>query len=164
MQFYNESSQCWSDNLRRLGLSGHSIVVEITESLLLDASEQVSRQLLSFRDAGIQVAIDDFGTGYSSLAYLKKFDIDYLKIDQSFVRNLSSESSDLVLCEAIITMAHRLGMKVIAEGVETQQQCDLLMETGCDYAQGYLFSRPLSAEAFGGFITEQGRAKSLVTG
>ncbi|WP_196435946.1 sensor domain-containing phosphodiesterase [Methylomonas sp. LL1] len=164
VQFYNESSQCWSDNLRRLGLSGHSIVVEITESLLLDASEQVSRQLLSFRDAGIQVAIDDFGTGYSSLAYLKKFDIDYLKIDQSFVRNLSSESSDLVLCEAIITMAHRLGMKVIAEGVETQQQCDLLMETGCDYAQGYLFSRPLSAEAFDGFITEQGRAKSLVTG
>jgi EAL domain-containing protein (putative c-di-GMP-specific phosphodiesterase class I) len=94
------------------------------------------------------VALDDFGTGYSSLSYLKKFDIDYLKIDQSFVRNLSPESSDMVLCEAMIVMAHKLGIKVIAEGVETQVQCDLLKQIGCDYGQGYLFAKPMPAEEF----------------
>lgn len=155
VQFHGESSLHWAGDLKYMGLDGHSIVVEITEGLLLDASESVSRQLLAYRDAGIQVAIDDFGTGYSSLSYLKKFDIDYLKIDQSFVRNLTLDSSDCVLCEAIITMAHRLGMKVIAEGVETQQQCDILKQVDCDYAQGYLFSRPLSTDAFTDFMLEQ---------
>lgn len=155
VQFHGESSKHWVSHLQGMGLAGHSIVVEITEGLLLDASEPVSQQLLVYRDAGIQVAIDDFGTGYSSLSYLKKFDIDYLKIDQSFVRNLTPDSSDLVLCEAIITMAHRLGMNVIAEGVETQQQCDLLKQAGCDYAQGYLFSRPLSADIFTDFMLTQ---------
>ena len=155
IQFHSESSSHWASDLRRMGLSGHSIVVEITEGLLLDASESVSQQLLAYRDAGIQVAIDDFGTGYSSLSYLKEFDIDYLKIDQSFVRNLTANSSDHVLCEAIITMAHRLGMKVIAEGVETQQQCKLLKQADCDYAQGYLFSRPVHAEAFDDFMLAQ---------
>ncbi|MDD2737747.1 MAG: EAL domain-containing protein [Methylomonas lenta] len=154
VQFHGESSAHWASDLNHMGLDGHSIVVEITEGLLLDASEPVSRQLLAYRDAGIQVAIDDFGTGYSSLSYLKKFDIDYLKIDQSFVRNLTPGSSDRVLCEAIITMAHRLGMKVIAEGVETQQQLDILKLADCDYAQGYLFSRPLSADVFAGFMLE----------
>ncbi|MGY6277083.1 bifunctional diguanylate cyclase/phosphodiesterase [Methylomonas sp. MgM2] len=152
IQFYNAVGYGWSKNLQLMGLSGHSIVVEITEGLLLDASEIVSKQLLNLRDAGIQVAIDDFGTGYSSLSYLKKFDIDYLKIDQSFVRNLALDSSDRVLCEAIITMAHRLGMRVIAEGVETKEQCDLLREAGCDYGQGYLFSRPLTVEDFDSFM------------
>ena len=106
-----------------------------------------AHQLLSFRDAGIQVSLDDFGTGYSSLAYLKKFHIDYLKIDKSFVGNLTPDSSDKVLCEAIIVMAHKLGMKVIAEGIETEQQRQLLTESGCDYGQGYLFSKPLPAAA-----------------
>jgi EAL domain-containing protein (putative c-di-GMP-specific phosphodiesterase class I) len=103
---------------------------------------------MAFRDAGMQVAIDDFGTGYSALSYLKKFDIDYLKIDQSFVRNLSVDSNDFVLCEAIIVMAHKLGLKVIAEGVETERQRDLLCAIGCDYGQGYLFARPLTADLF----------------
>ncbi len=138
----------WSTELDELGLSGQSIVVEITEGLLLDATPAVHNQLMAFRDAGIQVAIDDFGTGYSALSYLKKFDIDYLKIDQSFVRNLAPESSDFVLCEAIIVMAHKLGLKVIAEGVETEQQRDLLMSIGCDFGQGYLFAKPLPAEKF----------------
>jgi EAL domain-containing protein (putative c-di-GMP-specific phosphodiesterase class I) len=84
--------------------------------LLLDASEKVVQRLLEFSAAGVQVAIDDFGTGYSSLSYLKKFDIDFLKIDQSFVRNLQRNNSDHALCEAIIMMAHKLGLKVIAEG------------------------------------------------
>ncbi|MGZ5008147.1 MAG: EAL domain-containing protein, partial [Methylobacter sp.] len=127
---------------------GQSLVVEITEGLLMDAGALVSDQLLAFRDAGVRVSLDDFGTGYSSLSYLKKFDIDYLKIDQSFTRNLGHDASDLALCEAIIVMAHKLGIKVIAEGIETQQQCDLLMAAGCDYGQGYLFSKPLAADGF----------------
>ena len=104
--------------------------------------------MLQFRDAGIKVAIDDFGTGYSSLSYLKKFDIDYLKIDQSFVRQLGEDANDLALCEAIIVMAHKLGLEVVAEGVETTLQRDLLLEAGCDYAQGYLFSKPMPPEEF----------------
>ncbi|WP_026603933.1 bifunctional diguanylate cyclase/phosphodiesterase [Methylomonas sp. 11b] len=138
----------WFNYLHRLGLSGQSIVVEITEGLLLDANLSVHNHLMAFRDAGMQVAIDDFGTGYSALSYLKKFDIDYLKIDQSFVRNLSQDSNDFVLCEAIIVMAHKLGLKVIAEGVETEQQRDLLAAIGCDYGQGYLFAKPLPAALF----------------
>ncbi|MBD9362134.1 EAL domain-containing protein [Methylomonas fluvii] len=138
----------WIDYLHELGLSGQCVVIEITESLLLDADNIVRDHLFAYRDAGIQVAIDDFGTGYSSLSYLKKFDIDYLKIDQSFVRNLEADSSDLALCEAIIVMAHKLGLKVIAEGIETHQQLELLTAAGCDYGQGYLFSKPLPASEF----------------
>jgi len=93
----------------------------------------------------VQVALDDFGTGYSSMTYLKRFDIDYIKIDQSFIRNLGPSSDDMVLCEAMIVMAHRLGLKVVAEGVETQAQCDLLKAAGCDFAQGYLFSPAVDA-------------------
>ena len=136
----------WVNFLERRGLNGQSIIVEITENLLLDAHELVIKQLLNYRDAGVQLAIDDFGTGYSSLSYLKKFDIDYLKIDRSFISNLDSESNDRILCEAVITMAHRLGMKVIAEGVETDSQKDLLMAMGCDFGQGYFFSKPLPAD------------------
>lgn len=150
VQFYNESKSynAWFEYIRELGLPGESVVVEITEGLLLDASEHVSNRLLEFRDAGVQVSLDDFGTGYSSLSYLKKFDIDYLKIDKSFVANLAPGSDDLALCQAIIVMAHKLGIKVVAEGVETKTQRDLLVEAGCDYGQGYLFSAPIPARDF----------------
>ena len=124
------------------------MVIEITEGLLLNVDPQLASKLLKFRDVGIQVAIDDFGTGYSSLAYLKKFDIDYLKIDQSFVSHLASDPNDKALCEAIVVMAHKLGLKVIAEGVETEEQRNLLSLAGCDYAQGNLFSKPIPREDF----------------
>lgn len=154
VQFHNEkkSHTSWYDYLSQLGLPGHSIAVEITEGLLLDASTLVTERLLEFRDAGIQVSLDDFGTGYSSLSYLKKFDIDYLKIDQAFIRNLALGSDDMALCEAIIVMAHKLGIQVIAEGVETVEQKNLLTAAGCDYGQGYFFERPVSAEEFLKFI------------
>ena len=135
----------WLDQVQASGLSGHNLVIEITEGLLLDSSDQVTARLLTFRDAGIQVAIDDFGTGYSALSYLKKLDIDYIKIDQSFIRNLDTDASDMALSEAIVVMAHKLGLKVIAEGVETTRQRDLLAAMDCDFAQGYLYSRPVSA-------------------
>lgn len=140
--------KAWLDYLQELGLPGQSVVVEITEGLLMDAHASVTGQLLAFRDAGIRVSLDDFGTGYSSLSYLKKFHIDYLKIDQSFVHALESDSNDMALCEAIIVMAHKLGLKVIAEGVETEAQRNLLAAVGCDYGQGYLFSEPIPPEEF----------------
>jgi EAL domain-containing protein (putative c-di-GMP-specific phosphodiesterase class I) len=129
-------------------------VVEMTEGLLLDTSTNVADQLLELRDSGIQVSLDDFGTGYSSLSYLQKFDIDFVKIDQSFVRHLIDHSTDLALCKAIIVMAHALGMKVIAEGVETQLQRDLLATAGCDFAQGYFYARPMSEPDFEAFVAD----------
>ena len=145
----------WLVHLQQIGVPGESIVVEITEGLLLDASANVTDKLLQLRDAGIQVALDDFGTGYSSLSYLKKFDIDYLKIDRSFTRNLAPDSSDMALSDAIIVMAHKLGLSVIAEGVETTEQRDLLAGAGCDYGQGYLFARPLPAADFDTLLRQQ---------
>ena len=138
----------WFSHLQQIGLSGQSMAVEITEGLLVDADDRITNRLLDFRDAEVQVSIDDFGTGYSSLSYLKQFGIDYLKIDQSFVRNLDHDNNDLALCEAIIVMAHKLGIKVIAEGVETKTQNQLLKDFGCDFGQGYLFSRPVAAADF----------------
>ena len=138
----------WLAYLQELGLSGTNIVIEITEGVLLHVDSAISDILLKFRDAGVQVSIDDFGTGYSALSYLKKFDIDYLKIDLSFVRDLETDPNDRALSEAIIMMAHKLGLKVIAEGVETEGQLKLLSAAGCDYAQGYLFSKPIPPEEF----------------
>ncbi|GAC1422473.1 MAG: hypothetical protein NVSMB6_23960 [Burkholderiaceae bacterium] len=134
----------WTACLAASTLHGNAVVVEITEGLLMDASDVIRKQLRAFSDAGMQIALDDFGTGYSSLSYLKKFDVDYLKIDRTFVTGLTAASDDLALCEAIIAMAHRLGLHVIAEGIETGHQRDLLAAAGCDYGQGYLFSRPVA--------------------
>jgi len=150
IQFHKDASSHieWMEHLESLGLPGNSISIEITENVLLNADPAVTSSLLGCRDAGIQVAIDDFGTGYSSLAYLNRFDIDYLKIDRSFIGNLMRGSSELALSEAIIVMAHKLGLEVIAEGVETEAQRDLLTAIGCDYMQGFLFSKALPPEEF----------------
>jgi EAL domain-containing protein (putative c-di-GMP-specific phosphodiesterase class I) len=138
----------WIKRLQAMNLPGSSVVVEITEGLLLSNSDGVVNQLLDLHYDGIQVSLDDFGTGYSSLSYLQRFDIDFVKIDQSFVRHLVPDSTDLILCKAIIAMSHALGMSVIAEGVETELQRDLLTSAGCDYAQGYFYSRPVVAAEF----------------
>ncbi len=152
----------WVAQLRKIGLPGECIVIEITEGLLLDARPEVMQSLLNFRDAGVQVAIDDFGTGYSSLSYLKKFDIDYLKIDRSFVRDLATDPNDLALSEAIIVMAHKLGLKVIAEGVETVEQRDILVTAHCDLAQGYLYAKPMPAEEFDALLASGQTAQELI--
>ena len=114
----------------------------------MTSNDQVLETLHNFRDSGIEVSLDDFGTGYSSLSYLKKFDIDYLKIDRSFVQNLAEDSDDLVLCAAIIMMVHKRGIKVIAEGIETEDRRDLLLSIDCDFGQGYYFSPPIPAADF----------------
>ena len=137
----------WLSVLDDLGLNGQHVTIEITEGVLLGADPHISDLLLQFRNAGINVAIDDFGTGYSSLSYLKKFDIDFLKIDQSFIRDLSADVNGRTLVETIIVMGHKLGLKVVAEGVETQEQSRFLAAAGCDYAQGFLYSLPLTADA-----------------
>ncbi|WP_194724866.1 sensor domain-containing protein [Noviherbaspirillum malthae] len=149
VQFLSKSnSTSWPLFLEEHGLPGNSISVEITEGVLLNASPAVADTLLQYRDAGIQVALDDFGTGYSSMAYLKKFDIDYLKIDQSFVRDMEVNAGSRTIAESIIVMAHKLGLKVIAEGIETDGQVRILQAAGCDYGQGHWFSKPLLPHDF----------------
>jgi len=136
------------DYLQAMDLNPSYLVVEITEGLLLDDSMAITEKLELLRAAGIQLSLDDFGTGYSAMAYLKKFNIDYLKIDRSFVRDLETDPGDRAIAEAIVVMAHRLGLKVIAEGVETEGQLALLAEAGCEYVQGYLYAKPMPVETF----------------
>lgn len=144
----NEQIDIWQQQMQSHNLPSNGIVIEITEGLLMETSDKLANKLLALRDAGIQVALDDFGTGYSSLAYLQKLDIDYLKIDKSFVENLKPGSNEEALCEAIIVMAHRLKLQVIAEGIETEEQYELLKSYGCDFGQGFFFAKPLPKEAF----------------
>lgn len=148
IQFESEIVSDFKRYLHEQQVAGRRIGIEITESLFMTSNDDVVETLLGFRDAGIEVSLDDFGTGYSSLSYLKKFDIDYLKIDRSFVQNLREDSDDLALCAAIIMMAHRLGIKVVAEGIETEVQRDLLQTIGCDFGQGYFYSKPVTAAEF----------------
>ncbi len=147
LQFTKRGSDSnWLQFLSDLGLSGNSISIEITEGVLLRSDATVNEILQSYRDAGMELALDDFGTGYSSMAYLLKFHIDYVKIDQSFVQDLCGDKTCRAIAEAIITMAHKLGKKVIAEGIETRDQLDILLEAGCDYGQGFLFSEAVPAD------------------
>jgi diguanylate cyclase (GGDEF)-like protein/PAS domain S-box-containing protein len=138
----------WLEYLRQQEVTPKGVVIEITEGVLLKANANCYERLHHLRQAGMQVAIDDFGTGYSSLAYLKRFEIDYLKLDKSFVDNLETDASDHALSEAIIVMAHKLGIRVVAEGVESEAQRTILKKIGCDYAQGYLFAKPMPADEF----------------
>ncbi len=145
----------WLPGLKQTGLPGHCINIEITEGVLLKDSPVVQEFLLELRNSGIEVAIDDFGTGFSSLSYLKKFDIDYLKIDRSFINQLTEDATDRALVEAIIAMANKLDIRTIAEGVETKEQQDLLARFGCDYIQGFYYSIPLQQSAFEQLLIEQ---------
>lgn len=155
IQFKFFSNHSWSASLAKIGLPGNSINVEITEGLLLKDASNVKDRLLEYRNAGIEVSIDDFGTGFSSLSYLKKFDIDYLKIDRSFISNLINNETDRALVEAIIVMAHKLDINTIAEGVETMEQQDLLIQFGCDYAQGFYYSEAISMKEFEKLLVNQ---------
>lgn len=153
----------WLSYMAENNLPAKSVAIEITEGLFLNNNAVVSDKLLAYRDAGVEISLDDFGTGYSSLSYLQKFDIDYIKIDQSFVQNLTTSRDNLVLCEAMIVMAHKLGIKVIAEGIETTEQLEILQDAGCDYGQGYVFSKPLSTKAFELKYTENAEQLDLLS-
>ncbi len=160
VQFFADNSNLlqWPAMLAEHGLPGDSVILEITERLLLDNRDQVRTQLQALRECGIRVSLDDFGTGYSSLSYLKKFAIDYLKIDKSFVHQLEADDNDRALCEAIIAMAHRLGLRVVAEGIEQPAHRDWLCQAGCDFGQGFLFSQALPADAFGQLLHRESLA------
>ena len=132
--------------LAKSGLAASSLVIELTESMM--QGEQARDNLVALRARGIQIAIDDFGTGFSSLAYLRKFPVDVLKIDRSFLTGLPDDHKDGAIVRTIIAMARNLELTVVAEGVETLEQLEFLRELGCDEAQGYFLAHPLEADAF----------------
>jgi EAL domain-containing protein (putative c-di-GMP-specific phosphodiesterase class I) len=124
------------------------LALELTESMLMHADEVNLRTLHEFRRMELKISVDDFGTGYSSLSYLKHLPVDHLKIDRSFIRGVTEDSNDAAITKAVIAMAHGLNLKVVAEGVETEEQLAFLREHACDEAQGFLFGEPVPADAF----------------
>ncbi|MHB8743890.1 MAG: putative bifunctional diguanylate cyclase/phosphodiesterase [Sulfuricaulis sp.] len=138
----------WGAYIKSLGLAPHSLSVDIKEETFLNEWGNVSDRIVALHDAGIEVAVDDFGAGYSSIAHLKKFAVDTIKIDRSLIDDMAGDASNESVSQAIIAMAHKLGIKVIAEGVETITQRVILQSADCDYAQGYLFAAPVRADEF----------------
>jgi EAL domain-containing protein (putative c-di-GMP-specific phosphodiesterase class I) len=142
------------DMLIRYSAPPSMLSLEITESLIMSDPDGSSRSLAELHEMGVRIVIDDFGTGYSSLSYLRRLPVDELKIDRSFVLGLS-EGEDDTLVRCLIDLAHNLGLRVVAEGVETLEVCQQLTELGCDAAQGYFISRPGPAEEVAEWITRQ---------
>ncbi|WP_122710583.1 putative bifunctional diguanylate cyclase/phosphodiesterase [Pseudomonas viridiflava] len=140
--------------LEETGLAPQWLELELTESQLLDSVEHIIVTFQQLRDLGVKLAIDDFGTGYSSLSYLRRFPVDYVKIDRAFISGLGDGTEDAAIIQAIISMAHSLGLKVVAEGVENQSQLEFLRSHGCDEVQGYLISRPIEATAMAGILLQ----------
>ena len=142
--------------LAETGLEPALLELEVTEGVIMHEAQNVIADLQAFRDMGVKLSIDDFGTGYSSLSYLKRFPVDRLKIDQSFVRDIVSNGDDAAIVQAVITLGHTLNLRVIAEGVESPEQLAFLRDNQCDEMQGYLFGKPVPAEEFGKLL-ESGR-------
>ena len=140
--------------VKAAGMRPDTVELEITESVAMHNADDTIAILRQFKSLGFGLALDDFGTGYSSLAYLKKFPLDKLKIDKTFVSEIPNDTNDLAIVSAIIAMAHALSLSVQAEGVETRPQSDFLTECGCEYAQGYLFGRALPADEFEELLSE----------
>ncbi|HRZ24442.1 MAG TPA: EAL domain-containing protein, partial [Candidatus Contendobacter sp.] len=134
------------------GLPAQALELELTESSLLEAGARTAETMLTLRRLGLGLAIDDFGVGYSSLSYLKRLPLTALKIDRSFVRDLVTNPDDCMLAATIIALGHGLGLKVVAEGVENEEQRRILLNQGCDLAQGYLFDPPMPAEQFADWL------------
>jgi EAL domain-containing protein (putative c-di-GMP-specific phosphodiesterase class I) len=147
--------------LSETGFEGRYLDLELTEGVLMEDAETAAAVLRELKTMGIQVAVDDFGTGYSSLSYLRQFAVEVLKIDQSFVRYLSGDPNDSAIVNAIIDMGKNLKLRVIAEGVETQEQREYLQSQNCAEGQGYLFSRPLAAAQFA-HLLQMGIAETVV--
>jgi diguanylate cyclase (GGDEF)-like protein/PAS domain S-box-containing protein len=137
--------QSVADALQQADLDPACLELELTESFVMHDAERINVAMQSLKALGVDIAVDDFGTGYSSLSYLKRFPVDRLKVDKSFVRDIDSDPDDAAIVRAIITLGHALGLKVVAEGVETQAHLEFLQQHGCDELQGYYFSRPVPA-------------------
>ena len=149
--------------LEDTGLPGPLLELELTETRLFDSVEHVISIFRQLQVLGVKMTIDDFGTGYSSLSYLKRFPVDYVKIDQAFIRGLEEGEQDAAIIQAIISMAHQLKLQVIAEGVETQAQLNFLRAHGCDEVQGYLISEPLSAQDLATMLVSEQQGARLGT-
>jgi EAL domain-containing protein (putative c-di-GMP-specific phosphodiesterase class I) len=145
-QFRENIPQLVEKALAESGLPPQYLELEITESVAMQHAESTEKTLGALRDMGVRLSIDDFGTGYSSLSYLKRFPINKLKLDQSFVRDIISDPDDAAISMAVIALAHGMKLDVIAEGVETESQLKFLHSNGCDAIQGYYFSRPVEPE------------------
>jgi diguanylate cyclase (GGDEF)-like protein/PAS domain S-box-containing protein len=152
--FHRDGVSNWVQHLTDRNISGELLTVEITEGLLLEDRPEVLQQLNQLRGMGITISLDDFGTGYSALSYLKKFDIDYLKIDRSFICHIIDDPNDRAIVEAIIVMAKRLDIKLVAEGVETRSQAALLAAADCDMAQGFWYAKPMPEAEFLAFVSQ----------
>lgn len=150
--------------LRETGLDPHLLTFEITESLIMDDAEHSIAWLNALKETGVKISIDDFGTGYSSLSYLKRFPVDTVKIDRSFVRDVTEDPDDAILVGAIIAMTHSLKMKVVGEGGETPEQVAFLRSHGCNMMQGYYYGRPVAPEEFSARIAGGGRRGRLLDG
>jgi len=150
--------------LRETGLQARYLELEITEGTTIHDPDFAAGVLEELREMGVGISIDDFGTGYSSLGYLKRFRIDRLKIDRSFVRDLTTDANDAAIASAVILMAHSLGLKVVAEGVESEEQLGFLLENGCDDFQGYLIGRPEGESEFCRTLAEDGPRRSYFFG
>jgi len=148
-----------AEAIQRSGISASWLALEITESMLMVDPERALKSLTRLRGMGILLSIDDFGTGYSSLAYLQRLPVYAVKIDQSFVRDMTLDVSSRAIVEATVDLAHKLGLKVVAEGVETQAEYDALQNMGCDAAQGYLIARPLAAAALAKWVSAREHGK-----
>ena len=149
------------DTQKQTGLPATRLELEITETLLLEKSSQVLATLHALRALGVRISMDDFGTGYSSLSYLRSFPFDKIKIDQSFVRDLTTDSDDAAIVGAIVAMARSLQLLVIAEGVETKPQLDFLRKLDCDEYQGYLFSKPVPATDLARLLAQNSTAEGV---
>ncbi len=154
-QFANDATVPYVEStLRKYGIAPEYLGLEITEGTVMGDPNKAVAALRRLKDIGVNISLDDFGTGYSSLSYLKRFPIDVLKIDKSFVDDVTTNANDAAIALSVISLAHNLNMRVIAEGVETREQVQFLTERGCDEMQGYYFSRPVNAEAFTALLRE----------
>ncbi|MRW84762.1 EAL domain-containing protein [Pseudoduganella sp. FT26W] len=155
-QFANDATVPYVEStLRKFDVAAEYLGLEITEGTVMGDPNKAVAALRRLKDIGVSISLDDFGTGYSSLSYLKRFPIDVLKIDKSFVDDVTTNSDDAAIALSVISLAHNLNMRVIAEGVETREQVQFLTERGCDEMQGYFFSRPLNAEGFTALLRER---------
>jgi EAL domain-containing protein (putative c-di-GMP-specific phosphodiesterase class I) len=141
-----------ADILEETGVEGRCIKVELTESMVMNDVEAAIDLMLSLKELNLQLGIDDFGTGYSSLSYLHRFPMDTLKVDRSFISRIETGSEDIEIVRAIIALGHNLGMEIVAEGLETESQVQLLRQLNCEYGQGFFFAKPLSTAQAADFL------------